>query len=75
MAQNIRKIDGIPVIFNFRVDEYKNVETPADIEEFEVLMKNSAHVTDFDFSKENILASGTTSCSGGRCDDCDQILQ
>ena len=73
MARTLKKLDGIPHIFNFHVDEYKNIETQADIEEFEMLMKNSALVTEFDFSKENLLRSGTTSCSGGRCDDCDSV--
>ena len=73
MSKSLKNFKGIPVVFNFHIDEYKSIESQADIEEFEMLMKNSARVEDFDFSKENLLASGTTSCSGGRCDDCDSI--
>ena len=74
MAKSMKAMTGIPLIFNFHVDEYKNVETQADIEEFEMLMKNSALIKEFDFSKENIMRSGTTRCSGGRCDDCDPMM-
>lgn len=75
MSKTLKKLDGVPVIFNFHVDEYRNIETAADIEEFETLMKKSARISKFDFSKDNLLASGTTSCSGGICDDCDEIAR
>jgi len=73
MSTRIKEMEGVPAIYNFHIDEFKNVETDADIEEFEMLMKNSAKITKFDFSKENIIAFGSTSCSGGRADDCDEI--
>ncbi len=75
MAKTICNLKGVPAIYNFHIDEYKDIETSADIEEFEMLMKNSAQISKFDFSKENLIQSGTTSCSGGRCDDCDSILR
>jgi len=61
MSTRIKEMEGVPAIYNFH------------IEEFEMLMKNSAKITKFDFSKENIIAFGSTSCSGGRADDCDEI--
>lgn len=69
----IEEFKSVPVIYNFHADEYRTVETAEEIKEFEFLMRRGARVKDFDFSEENIRASGTTSCSGGCADDCDAI--
>lgn len=61
-------------VFNFQVDEFKEVETPEEIREWEDLMRDQVRLAGFDFSKVDI-GLRSTSCCGGRCDDCDQVAQ
>lgn len=74
MARTITKFEAPPVIFNFHADEYRTVETEAEMKEFEELMRKGARINDFDFSPSNLVKVASTSCSGGCGDDCDQIL-
>lgn len=61
-------------VFNFQVDEFRKVETPEQIKEWEELMRDQVRLAGFNL--ENVeIGLRSTSCCGGRCDDCDQVAQ
>jgi len=58
-----------PVIFHFQPDEFRQMDTPEKIKQWEKLMKERVG-----FSAEftNFSGTGTESCCQGTPDDCDQ---
>lgn len=65
-----KTVQGVPpLVFAFRPESYKIMESPKQIKEWETLLRERVG-----FSAEFANLSGTCCecCSGGRTDDCDQ---
>lgn len=72
MAKKITNFSSPPIIYNFHPDEFETVETESEIREFEELMRKSVKIKGFQFSGQG---SHSVSKSGGRKDDCDDIVE
>lgn len=65
-------LDKNTSVFSFQVDEFREAKTPEEIKEWEELMENQVRLVGFVRTNEPI-GIRSTSCCGGRCDDCDEV--
>jgi len=65
-----KKVQGVPpVVFSFKPESYRLMESPDEIKEWEALMREKVGLNG-EFT--NMAGSCTESTSGGVKDDCDQ---
>jgi len=69
-AMEVKELEGPPpIVFHFQPDTYKVYETPAQLREWEMLMKE---LVGLQADISNLCGTCTESCSCCRTDDCDQ---
>jgi len=66
---------AVAQIFNFTVDEIKEMKTPEEIQEWESYMEKQINLPGYKFDRTASIGVRTTSCCGGRCDDCDEAAR